>query len=113
MFELTNLTTLKLPFRAASILKLSSIENVCVSMPELASAPRLILGGGSNLVVLEPEFEGVVLRPEIRCFEMNENGSNVFLEVGAGHQWHQVVMRTLEHGWYGLERNITLGLSGF
>ena len=103
MFELTDLTTLKLPFRAASILKLSSIENVCVSMPELASVPRLILGGGSNLVVLEPEFEGVVLRPEIRCFEMNQNGSDVFLEVGAGHQWHQVVMRTLEHGWYGLE----------
>ena len=103
MFELTDLTTLKLPFRAASILKLSSIENVCVSMPELASAPRFILGGGSNLVVLEPEFEGVVLRPEIHCFEMNEAGSEIFLEVGAGHQWHEVVMRTLEHGWYGLE----------
>ena len=52
MFELTGLTTLKLPFFATSVLKLSSIENVCVSMPELGSKPRLILGGGSNLVVL-------------------------------------------------------------
>ena len=103
MFDLTGLTTLKLPFHAASVLKLSSIENVCVSMPELGSAPRLILGGGSNLVVLEPEFDGVVLRPEIKCFEVTESGSDIFLEVGAGHQWHDIVMQTLERGWFGLE----------
>lgn len=103
MFDLTGLTTLKLPFHAASVLKLSSIENVCVSMPELGSTPRLILGGGSNLVVLEPEFDGVVLRPEIKCFEVTESGSDIFLEVGAGHQWHDIVMQTLERGWFGLE----------
>ena len=55
VFELTD--NPRVPFRATSILKLSSIENVCVSMPELGSAPRFILGGGSNLVVLEPDFE--------------------------------------------------------
>ena len=103
MFDLTGLTTLKLPFQAASILKLSSIENVCVSMPELGSTPRLILGGGSNLVVLEPEFDGVVLRPEIKCFDAKDVGSDILLEVGAGHQWHDIVMQTLERGWFGLE----------
>lgn len=72
-------------------------------MPELGSAPRLILGGGSNLVVLEPEFDGVVLRPEIKCFEVTESGADIFLEVGAGHQWHDIVMQTLERGWFGLE----------
>ena len=103
MFDLTQLTTLKLPFYATSVLKLSSIDNVCVSMPELGSAPRLILGGGSNLVVLEPEFDGVVLRPQIKFFEVKEIGTDIFLEVGAGHQWHETVMQTLEHGWFGLE----------
>jgi len=103
VFDLTGLTTLKLPFQAASILKLSSIENVCVSMPELGSTPRLILGGGSNLVVLEPEFDGVVLRPEIKCFDAKEVDSDILLEVGAGHQWHDIVMQTLERGWFGLE----------
>ena len=103
MFELTGLTTLKLPFFATSVLKLSSIENVCVSMPELGSTPRLILGGGSNLVVLEPEFDGVVLRPEIKCFDAKEVGADILLEVGAGHQWHDIVTQTLERGWFGLE----------
>lgn len=103
MFNLTGLTTLKLPFYAASILKLSSIENVCVSMPELASTPRLIVGGGSNLVVLEPEFDGVVLRPEIQYFQPMQKGDDVYLEVGAGHSWHHAVMQTLNEGWFGLE----------
>jgi UDP-N-acetylmuramate dehydrogenase len=79
------------------------IENVCVSMPDLASTPRLIVGGGSNLVVLEPEFDGVVLRPEIQCFKPVQTGDDVYLEVGAGHSWHHTVMQTLNEGWFGLE----------
>ncbi len=103
MFDLTNHTSLKLPFRASSILKLSSIENVCVSMPDLGDRPRFILGGGSNLVVLNANFEGVVLRPEIKKWNVSIEGSNVLLEVGAGHAWHQVVTETLNKGWFGLE----------
>ena len=72
-------------------------------MPELASTPRLIVGAGSNLVVLEPEFDGVVLRPEIQCFQPMQKGDDVYLEVGAGHSWHYTVMQTLNKGWFGLE----------
>jgi len=72
-------------------------------MPELASTPRLIVGGGSNLVVLEPEFDGVVLRPEIQYFQPMPKGDDVYLEVGAGHSWHHTVMQTLNEGWFGLE----------
>jgi len=72
-------------------------------MPELASTPRLIVGGGSNLVVLEPEFDGVVLRPEIQYFQPMQKGDDVYLEVGAGHSWHHTVMQTLNEGWFGLE----------
>lgn len=103
LFDLTGLTTLKLPFRAAQVLKLSSVDNVRVSMPDLRDTPRLILGGGSNLVVLDPVFEGVVLRPEIKLFEPMVRGDEVILDVGAGMHWHQLVMQTLAQGWYGLE----------
>ena len=63
----------------------------------------LIVGGGSNLVILEPEFDGIVLRPEIQYYEITESGNDVYLEVGAGHPWHQLVMKTLDAGWFGLE----------
>ncbi len=103
MFDLAGLTTLKLPFKAKSLIRLTSIENVCVSMQQLGSIPRLVVGGGSNLVVLEPEFDGIVLRPEIQYYEITESGNDVYLEVGAGHPWHQLVMKTLDAGWFGLE----------
>lgn len=103
MFDLTDLTTLKLPFMAKSVIRLTSIENVSISMRELGSIPRLIVGGGSNLVILEPEFDGIVLRPEIQYYEITESGNDVYLEVGAGHPWHQLVMKTLDAGWFGLE----------
>ena len=103
MFDLTELTTLKLPLHARQVLKLSSVENACISGPEIASQPALILGGGSNLVVLEPEFEGVVVRSEIKTFDAVIKGDAVTLDVGAGVSWHALVMKTLEHGWFGLE----------
>ena len=103
MFDLTGFTTLKLPFSAAEVLKVSSIDNVRVSMPALRDKPRLILGGGSNLVVMEPIFEGVVIRPEIKLFEPHVSGTQVILHVGAGVHWHQLVMQTLANSWYGLE----------
>ena len=103
MFDLTDLTTLKLPFMAKSVIRLTSIENVSISMQELGSTPRLVVGGGSNLVILEPEFDGIVLRPEIQYYEITESGNDVYLEVGAGHPWHQLVMKTLDAGWFGLE----------
>ena len=103
MLDLTGFTTLKLPFKAKSVIRLTSIENVCVSMRRLGSIPRLVVGGGSNLVVLDPEFDGIVLRPEIQYYEITESGNDVYLEVGAGHLWHQLVMKTLDSGWFGLE----------
>ena len=103
VFDLTGLTTLKLPLHARQVLKISSVENACISGPEIASQPALILGGGSNLVVFEPEFEGVVVRPEIKTFDPVIEGDSVTLEVGAGYPWHALVMKTLEHGWFGLE----------
>lgn len=103
MFNLTSFTTLKLPFFASEVLKLSSVDNVRTSLPELGDRPRLILGGGSNLVVVDPVFEGVVIRPEIRGIEARIEGSRVFLDVGAGESWHGLVQHALSQGWYGLE----------
>ena len=103
MFDLKNFNSFKMPFSAGRILKLSSVENVSVSMPEIAGEERLILGGGSNLVILNPIFEGVVIRPEIKTWLSKIQGTQVLLEIGAGHLWHEVVISTLKEGWYGLE----------
>ncbi len=63
----------------------------------------LILGGGSNVLLTKP-FEGLVLKNEIKGFEIiEENDNEVVIEAGAGEIWHQFVLRCIEHGFAGLE----------
>ncbi len=63
----------------------------------------LVLGGGSNLL-LTKNFEGLVVKNEIKgitCVELNQN--DVILKVGAGEVWHEFVIYTIENNYYGIE----------
>lgn len=65
--------------------------------------PKLVLGGGSNLVFLE-NYHGLVLHNQIMGIEvLNEDLNTVKVRVGAGVQWHQLVLIALENKWHGIE----------
>jgi UDP-N-acetylmuramate dehydrogenase len=67
----------------------------------------LILGGGSN-VLLTKDFDGLVIKMEISGINIvAEDSNNIFLEVGAGEVWHDLVVFTLAENWAGLE-NLSL-----
>lgn len=73
----------------------------------LMALPRLVLGGGSNLL-LTGRFEGLVLRMVNRGIELTgEDGAFVYVRAAAGEQWHDLVSWTLEKGFGGLE-NLSL-----
>jgi UDP-N-acetylmuramate dehydrogenase len=86
----------------------SSVEELkSLLTQKQANEPLLILGGGSNLL-LTKSFEGLVLKNEIKGFELiSENEENVIVESGAGEIWHQFVMNCIENGFAGLE-NLSL-----
>jgi UDP-N-acetylmuramate dehydrogenase len=67
-------------------------------------APVLILGGGSNLLVRDDGFEGLVIKIEIAgvSFVEKENGE-VFVTAGAGVSWDALVAETVEKNLWGLE----------
>ena len=68
---------------------------------------RLILGGGSN-ILLRKDFDGLVLKNEVRgSVILSEDDDSVIVKVGAGENWHSFVMHCIEHGWAGLE-NLSL-----
>jgi len=70
--------------------------------------PVFILGGGSNLVVSDRGFPGLVIRPNILGFEVvGEDGNRVLLKVGAGEVWDKVVEYAVSRGWWGIE-NLSL-----
>jgi UDP-N-acetylmuramate dehydrogenase len=71
--------------------------------PRLAGLPRLVLGGGSNLL-LTRDFDGLVIKVEVPGLrELGEAGDAWHLEIGAGENWHATVDRLLSMGRPGLE----------
>lgn len=67
----------------------------------------LILGGGSNLLFTQ-DFDGLVLKNEIKGIkEIKEDEHHVYVQVGAGENWHQFVLHCIKKGWAGVE-NLSL-----
>lgn len=75
--------------------------------PSLRALPRLVLGGGSN-VLLTGRFEGLVLHMANMGIELHgEDGGFVYVRSMAGERWHDLVSWTLKRGLGGLE-NLSL-----
>jgi UDP-N-acetylmuramate dehydrogenase len=69
--------------------------------------PRLILGGGSN-ILLTRNVEGLVMKIDIRGIdEVKEDNAYIYVRAGAGEPWHGFVEYTMERDWGGLE-NLSL-----
>jgi len=65
--------------------------------------PLFVLGGGSNLVISDAGWPGVVLKVAIAGInERNENGKSLF-EVGAGVEWDKFVARAVARNCSGIE----------
>ena len=66
--------------------------------------PVLILGGGSNIIVRDEGFNGIVIRNRILGFEItDDNPSTTTIRIGAGENWDEVVKRTVDMGLSGIE----------
>ena len=73
----------------------------------LLSLPRLMLGGGSNVLFLA-DFPGLVLHMCSKGMKKSgEDENHVYITAAAGEKWHEFVMWSLENGWGGLE-NLSL-----
>ncbi|MGZ8537882.1 MAG: UDP-N-acetylmuramate dehydrogenase [Flavisolibacter sp.] len=94
---------------AQSFTCFSSVEELIeiLKSPVIKHQPFLILGGGSN-ILLTKDFDGVVLKNEIKGIEINkEDADHFYLKVGAGENWHSFVMFCVENNYAGIE-NLSL-----
>ncbi len=62
-----------------------------------------VLGGGSNLLISDAGFDGLVIKIEIMGIDYSEDGDTVMVKVGAGENWDKFVEEMVERGLYGLE----------
>lgn len=71
---------------------------------KLRNLPRLILGGGSNVLLVSERFNGLVLRIINKGISIErDDGQAVYIRVYAGEKWHDFVQWTLQQGYPGLE----------
>ncbi len=93
----------KLYARFESVAELQEL----LQMPELKPEPKLILGGGSN-VLFTKDFDGLVLQNCIKGIEvLCEDENYTYVKAGSGEVWHEFVLYCLEHNLGGAE-NLSL-----
>lgn len=68
-----------------------------------AGLPVFVLGGGSNLVVADAGFAGLVLKVCLRGIDRSVDGTNVLFQVSAGEDWDAFVARAVEGNCAGVE----------
>jgi len=70
--------------------------------------PVLVLGGGSNVLLVD-DYPGLVVQMGIPGIKvLGEEGDAVLLRIGAGENWHQLVINCLNNGFYGIENLVLI-----
>jgi UDP-N-acetylmuramate dehydrogenase len=95
---LAPLTTLRLGGPAKRLVSVGTEAELVEAVRE-ADEPLLLLAGGSNLVLPDAGWPGVVVRIETRGIERD----GAVLEVQAGEPWDDLVAATVEEGLAGFE----------
>ena len=111
MTLLADLTTLRVGGPAREFVESRSDTELveAVRSADEAGTPLLVIGGGSNLVVGDAGFDGVVIRDARGDVEhdvtIQDDGfcGGVSVTVAAGVPWDDVVARAVREGWVGLE----------
>ncbi|WP_292934319.1 UDP-N-acetylmuramate dehydrogenase [Noviherbaspirillum sp.] len=108
-FSLQHLNTFGIAAKAKAYLRVTSVGMLTQVKSDdfLARLPRLVLGGGSNLL-LTRDFAGLVLHMCTGGVEIvGEDAESIHVKAAAGENWHQFVQWTLQQGMGGLE-NLSL-----
>ena len=77
--------------------------NVALSFAARQSVPIFILGGGSNIVVSDSGFHGLVLKPDMKGVLIKEHSDSFIVSAAAGENWDSLVETVSSKNIFGLE----------
>ena len=102
---LAPLTTFKVGGPARYFVEATTEQDVIAAVTHaVASNLRtFVLGGGSNLVISDEGFPGLVIKIGIRGIEERDAGGKREFVVGAGEDWDAFVAHTVEQNCPGIE----------
>jgi UDP-N-acetylmuramate dehydrogenase len=67
------------------------------------ACPVFIIGGGSNILVSDSGFPGMIVRMEIRGIQPLDEDNSEFVSVAAGETWDVFVQRCVDQNLAGIE----------
>ena len=62
-----------------------------------------VLGGGSNLLIADSGFDGVVIHLDLRGMTVESEDEHAMVRVAAGEPWDGFVAEAVSRGWAGIE----------
>ena len=104
--SLQQFNTFGIPARARRYLRVEDPAQLqaLAADADLAALPRLVLGGGSNLLITRADIGQLVLHMALMGKQIvGETPDAILVRARAGENWHAFVQWTLEQGLGGLE----------
>ncbi|NNL04056.1 MAG: UDP-N-acetylmuramate dehydrogenase [Xanthomonadales bacterium] len=87
----------------ARLLAVIEHEEDILALPAFDPAFDFMMGGGSNVIFVSDVPGTLYLNRITGKHIVDDNGSTVRVEIGAGENWHQLVRWSLDQGLHGLE----------
>lgn len=98
-------TTLRIGGPARYFLRAESLEELTggLDWAKERRVPVLLLGGGSNMLVADQGFPGMVIHIQLRGIELQRDGESVIVEAAAGEDWDALVAFAVANNLGGME----------
>ncbi len=102
---LAPLTTLGIGGPARFFFRAASVDDVREALEWARANERrlFLLGGGSNLLISDDGFDGLVLQLDLRGITVESEDEHAIVKVAAGEPWDAFVAKAVESGWAGVE----------
>ena len=103
--KIAPLTTMGVGGPARFFVEASTVEEVreAIGYAKSRNLPLFILGGGSNLVVSDAGWPGLVLKVSLLGINHRHGHGTAYFDVGAGEDWDSFVAVTVQHHCAGIE----------
>ncbi len=103
--DLAPLTTLHIGGPARYFCQVESVAELeeALLFARSESLRPLVLGGGSNVIISDRGFDGLVIQMKIAPLEAAVHDDRIEYRVGAGYVWDELVQRAVSDGAVGIE----------
>ena len=102
MYSLTPHHSFGLPSSAGAFISIHLPANLSTQLAELGNTIFYILGEGSNTIFLD-NYQGTIIKPKFMGIDLEHTDTHFMLKVGAGENWHYLVLWCMQHNIYGFE----------